>query len=68
MDWLTNGSKTLVTCVGIAAVAVMACFKVLSADQALGTIVLMAGAYAGANLYQNGKNQPAPPAEQEKTP
>jgi hypothetical protein len=67
MNWLNNGSKTLVTCVGIAAVAVMACFEVLSADQALGTIVLMAGAYAGANLYQNGK-APAPPAEQEKTP
>lgn len=64
MDWMTNGSKTLVTCVGIAAVAAMACCKVLSADQALGTIVLMVGAYAGANLYQNGKtNPPAPPAE-----
>lgn len=67
MNWLNNGSKTLVACAAMCAVAAMACCKVVTGEQALGIVTLVWLGYSGANLYQNGKtNPPAPPAEQEK--
>jgi len=63
MDWLNTGSKTLVACVAMAGIAAMACFKVVTGEQAMGLVSLIWLGYSGANLYQNGKNPPAPPAE-----
>jgi len=65
MSWLNNGSKTLVACAAMAVVGAMACFKVVTGEQALGIVTLVWLGYSGANLYQNGKT-PAPPAEGEK--
>lgn len=56
MDWLTNGSKTLVILGAMAALSVMAVKGVLSVETG-GLIVSMALAYCGVNLYQNGKTE-----------
>lgn len=67
MNWLTNGSKTLVACVGIAGAVVLACFKVITGQEALGMVGLIWAGYSTVNTWQNGK-APAQPAEQERTP
>jgi hypothetical protein len=63
MDWMNTGSKTLVACAAIVGIAVMACFRVVTGEQAMGLVSLIWLGYSGANLYQNGKTTPAPPAE-----
>lgn len=65
MNWLTNGSKTLVACVGIAGAVALACFKVITGQEALGMVGLIWAGYSAVNTWQNGK-APAPPAEQER--
>lgn len=56
MNWLNNGSKTLVIIGAMAAIAVMAVKGVLNVENG-GLIVSMALAYCGVNLYQNGKTE-----------
>ena len=56
MNWLTNGSKTLVTCFGVAGFVCMACFKVIDGPAAVAGIGSLTALYFGANLYQNGQN------------
>jgi hypothetical protein len=68
MDWLTNGSKTLVTCVAIAGIVVLACFGKISGADAMGLVGTLVLGYGTVNMIQNRNNPPAPPAEQEKTP
>ena len=52
MDWLNNGSKTLVNCVGIAAITAMAITHTLT-DAALTAILGIAAAYNTINVVQN---------------
>ena len=61
MDFMTNGSKTLVACAGILGLAAMACFKVIDGVAASTRIGAIVTAYFGLNVYQNGKTNVAPP-------
>jgi hypothetical protein len=64
MRWLENGSKTLVACIAMSGVAAMACFKVITGQEALGMVGLIWAGYTTVNVVQNGKaGQPATPEQ-----
>lgn len=62
MDWLTNGSKTLVTIAGMACLAWLCVEGKLSPDIAAPAILSLSGVYYKLNMVQNA-SPPAPPAE-----
>lgn len=62
MSWLSNGSKTLVTCCSMVCITVLAVFKALTSE-ILAAIVSLNVAYGAVNVVQNrAANGAAPPA------
>ncbi|MEN6425963.1 MAG: hypothetical protein ABFE13_11405 [Phycisphaerales bacterium] len=62
MNWLNNGSKTLVACVACAVIGWICHDGKITGDQALGVISFIATAYFGVNVYQNrGQTPPSQP-------
>ena len=60
MNWLTNGSKTLVTCAAMVCITALAITKVLT-PETLAAIVGLAAAYGAVNVVQNRPTNGAPP-------
>lgn len=63
MNWLSNGSKTLVTCMAMACITALSIFKTLT-PELLAAIVGLTAAYGAVNVVQNrgGPTPPPPPA------